>query len=45
VGCPPTEPKSESEKADPVVILAVRLVGVEKAVLGEPMDVRDDVVS
>ena len=45
VGCPPTEPKSESEKVDPVVVVAVRLVGVEVAVLGEPMDVRDDVVS
>ena len=42
VGCPPSEPKSGSEKVDPV---ALRLVGVDVAVLGEPKEVSDDVIS
>jgi len=42
VGCPPSEPKSGSEKVDPV---ALRLVGVDVAVLGEPKEVSDDVMS
>jgi hypothetical protein len=46
VGCPPNEPKSGSDKVDPVVVLAVlRLVGVDVAVLGEPKEVSDDVIS
>ncbi len=41
MGCHPNEPRSESEKADPV---AVVVVGVEVFVLDELKDVNDEVV-
>jgi len=40
VGCPPNEPRSESEKVDPVAVV----VGVEALVLDEPKEVNDEVV-
>jgi hypothetical protein len=41
VGCPPNEPRSESEKVDPV---AVVVVGVEVFILDELKGVNDGVV-
>lgn len=43
VGCPPKELKSDSE-IEPVAVAAVRLVGIEVAVLDEPREVSDDVI-
>jgi hypothetical protein len=40
VGCTPNEPRSESEKVDPVAVV----VGVEALVLDEPKEVNDEVV-
>lgn len=40
VGCPPKEPRSESEKVDPVAVV----VGVDALVLDEPKEVNDEVV-
>jgi hypothetical protein len=44
VGCPPNELNSGSEDVDPVVVVAVKLVGVDVIILGEPKEVKDDVV-
>ena len=43
VGCTPSEPKTDPEKVDPVVVDAVLgLVGVDVVVLGEPKEVSDN---
>lgn len=39
VGCPPSELKSRLEEVEPVDVVAVRLVGVEVSILGEPKEV------
>jgi len=45
VGCPLTDPKSVSEKAEPVVVDVAALVGVETVVPVPGPDVVNDVVS
>jgi hypothetical protein len=40
VGCPPSEPKSGSEKVDPEAVVE----GVEGLVLDEPKKLNDEVV-
>jgi hypothetical protein len=40
VGCTPNEPRSESEKVDPVAVV----VGVEALVLDKPKEVDNEVV-